>query len=57
MVIYANIGDRPNMLTQYGILVSPEFGLPQDKRMEIDFRKADFDYSQWDVNGADTATF
>jgi len=56
MVIYANIGDRANMLQQYGVMTSPEFGLPADKRVEADFRKADFDYSQWDQNGADTGS-
>ncbi len=56
MVIYANIGDRANMLVQYGVLISPEFNLPADKRVEADFNKANFDYSQWDINGPDTGS-
>jgi hypothetical protein len=56
MVIYASLGDRPNMLQQYGVLTSSEFSLPPEKRAEVEFRKADFDYSQWDANGPDSGS-
>jgi len=54
MVLYSNLGDRPNMNKMYGIMVDPQMHLAPDKRAEADYLKASFDYAQWNPAGADS---
>jgi tetratricopeptide (TPR) repeat protein len=54
MVLYSNLGDRPNMNKMYGILVDPRNHLTPDKRADADYLKASFDYGQWNPSGGDS---
>ena len=54
-VLYANHGDRANMNKMFGVLTDPKMKLPADKRVEADYLKASFDFSQWNPTGSESA--
>ncbi len=49
--LYKSLGDRPNVEAQYKLLQSPKMNLEADRKLDIDFRRADFDYNQWNPTG------
>jgi tetratricopeptide (TPR) repeat protein len=51
MLLYSNLGDRPNMSRMYDVFVDPKMHLTGDKRAEADYLKASFDYGQYNPNG------
>jgi hypothetical protein len=55
MVLYSNLGDRPDMNRMYGILVDARMHLSPDKRVEADYLRASFDYGQYNPVGGETA--
>lgn len=56
MTLYANLGDRQNMMTQYRVLTGAKMKLAPERKAEADFRIVDFEYSQWNPNGSDTGS-
>jgi len=54
MVLYSNLGDRPNMARMYDVLVDPKMRLTTDKRSEAEYLKASFDYGQWNPTGSES---
>jgi tetratricopeptide (TPR) repeat protein len=54
MVLYSNLGERPDMNAMYAVLVEPRIQIGSDKRAEADYLKASFDYDQWNPSGGNS---
>ena len=55
MVLYSNLGDRPNMNRMYGVLVDPRMRLTGDLRAEADYLQASFDYGSYNPNAGESS--
>jgi tetratricopeptide (TPR) repeat protein len=54
MILYANIGQREKMLAQYRIVT--KLKPTADEKANYDYLVANYDYQQWNKDGADTGT-
>lgn len=54
MILYANIGQREKMLSEYRTLV--RLHPTAEDKADADYRVASFDYKQWDAKGADSGS-
>jgi tetratricopeptide (TPR) repeat protein len=54
MILYANMGQREKMRSQYNVFV--KLHPSTEEKANADFLVANYDYSQWNPAGADTGT-